>query len=51
MDRIDVEEIEYAYDVVEMYADKVTRGLNDMVKCGDGSYVAIKRLVNVNVLD
>ena len=51
VDGIDVEEIEYTDDVVETYADEVTRRLNDMVKCGDGSYAAIKRLVNVNVLD
>ena len=49
-DEIDVEELEYADDVVETYADEVTRRLDDMIKCGNGSYAATKRLVDVDVL-
>ena len=49
-DEIDVEELEYADDVVETYADEITRRLNDMIKCGNGSYAATKRLVDVDVL-
>ena len=47
---IDVEELEYAYDVVGTYADEVTMRLDDIVKCDNGSYAATKRLVNVGVL-
>ena len=49
-DKIDVKELEYADDVVGTYADEVTRRLDDMIKCGNGSYVATKRLVDVEVL-
>ena len=45
-----MEELEYADNVVETYANEVTRRLKDMIKCGNGSYAATKRLVNVDVL-
>ena len=49
-DEIDVEELEYADDVVKTYASEVTRWLEDMIKYGNGSYAATKRLVDVGVL-
>ena len=36
-------------DVDGTYADEVTRRLDDMIKCGNGSYAATKRLVDVEV--
>ena len=48
-DEIGVEELEYADDVVETYANEVTRRLEDMIKCGNGLYAATKRLVGVEV--
>ena len=47
---INMEELEYADDVVGTYADEFVRRLDDIIKCGDGSYVATTCLINVETL-
>ena len=45
---MDVDAIVYPDDIVETYADEVTRRLDDMIKRGHGSSKATRRLVDVN---
>ena len=45
---MDVDAITYPDDVVETYANEVTRRLDDMIKRGHGSSKATRRLVDVN---
>ena len=48
--RSNVESATYADDVVESYTDQVTKRLDELVKCGKGSYLAPTRFANVNMI-
>ena len=43
--------IKYAENLIETYAEEVTRRLNGMIKFDNGLYVATKYLVSINIIN
>ena len=45
-----VDAIKYADNIVETYANEVTRRSDNMIKCGCGSNETTRRLVDINYI-